>query len=244
LDATCHRLRDAAIRGLLANKPGDFYTDIRTLLACLDSLAVGGILAEQLGRGSSARLILAIDIGQRLLIAIPHDETRGCFLDYPGRREATFRQFSGPNPLRTRVLLPALSTARVGLWIASRARGCVSIRIDVVEDVAIPEATRLLPQAVWRERRTLADAAYDRGVAILGLNGVAHSLGAAATCKPPPRWRNQPPPVLRRIELAGCTAQPRIALAFYRDRILGLPRAMAGHLRTWSGHKNDAEAPF
>ena len=88
--------------------------------------------------------------------------------------------FNDPNPLRTRVLLPALSAARVGLWIASRGRGCVSIRIDVVEDVPIPEATRLLPQAVWRERRTLADAAYDRGVAILGLNGVAHSLGAAA----------------------------------------------------------------
>ena len=48
-------------------------------------------------------------------------------------------------------------TARVGLWIASRGR----------------------------ERCTLVDADYDRGVAILGLNGVAHSVGAAATYEPP-----------------------------------------------------------
>jgi hypothetical protein len=94
--------------------------------------------------------------------------------------------------------------ARLGLWIASRGRGVVSIRIDVVEDVSISEATRLLSQAAWRERHTLADAAYDRGAAILGLNGVAHSLGAAATYEPPPRCHNKPPTILRRIELAGC----------------------------------------
>jgi hypothetical protein len=195
-------------------------------------------LRQQLSRRSPARLILEIDVGQLLAGVIHHDEAGVQFLDSPRRREDACWQFS-----TTPILFGLAFYCRrfrlheLACGIASRARGCVSIRIDVVEDVPIPEATRLLPQAVWRERRTLADAAYDRGVAILGLNGVAHSLGAAATCKPPPRWHNQPPPVLRRIELAGCTAQPRIALAFYRDRILGLPRAMAGHLRTWSGHK-------
>jgi hypothetical protein len=63
------------------------------------------------------------------------------------------------------------------LWIASRARGCVSIRIDVVEEVP---GIRLLSQATWRERHTLTDAAYDRRVAVLGLDAGAHSLSAAA----------------------------------------------------------------
>jgi hypothetical protein len=116
--------------------------------------------------------------------------------------------FNDPNLLRTRVLLPALSAARLGLWIASRGRGRVSIRIDVVEDVPIPEATRLLSQAAWRERCALTDAAYDRGVAILGLNSAAHSLGAAAVID---RWHNQPPTILRRIELAGCIGTPQLA---------------------------------
>lgn len=101
--------------------------------------------------------------------------------------------------------------ARLGLWIASVGRGRVSIRIDVVENVLIAEAARLLGHAASRERFALVDAAYDRGVAILGLDGVAHSLGAAATNKPPPRWHNQSPAILRRIELTGCIRTPQLA---------------------------------
>jgi hypothetical protein len=46
------------------------------------------IPAEQLGYGSSARLILEIDIGELLPVVVTHDEARGLFLDGPQRREA------------------------------------------------------------------------------------------------------------------------------------------------------------
>ncbi len=40
---------------------------------------------------------------------------------------------------------------------------------------------------------------------------VPHSLGAAVTNEPPLRWHNQPPTILRRIELGGCIETPRLA---------------------------------
>jgi hypothetical protein len=47
--------------------------DAQIVVMSLDSLL--GVLAEQLGRRSPARLILEIDIGKRLSVAVAHDET-------------------------------------------------------------------------------------------------------------------------------------------------------------------------
>jgi len=47
-------------------------------------------LGEQLGRRSPSRLVLEIDIRERLPVVIADDETRGLFLDGPGRREASW----------------------------------------------------------------------------------------------------------------------------------------------------------
>jgi len=41
---------------------------------------------------SPARLILEIDIGERLFVVVADDETRGLFLNGPRRREAAGRQ--------------------------------------------------------------------------------------------------------------------------------------------------------
>jgi hypothetical protein len=46
------------------------------------------ILAEQLGCGSSARLIFVIDIGELLAVVVTHDKAGVQFLDRPRRREA------------------------------------------------------------------------------------------------------------------------------------------------------------
>ena len=47
------------------------------------------ILREQLGGRPPARLILEIDVGKLLAVAVAHREPRLLFLDRPGRREAT-----------------------------------------------------------------------------------------------------------------------------------------------------------
>ena len=46
------------------------------------------VAREQLRARSTARLSLTVDVRQRLLVAVAHDEARGAFLDRPGRREA------------------------------------------------------------------------------------------------------------------------------------------------------------
>ena len=41
--------------------------------------------------GAPAGLSLEINVGQRLLVVVAHNEARGAFLDRPGRREAGLR---------------------------------------------------------------------------------------------------------------------------------------------------------
>jgi hypothetical protein len=54
------------------------------------------VLGEHLRRRSPTGLFLKIDIGELLTVAVLHDEAGiVVFLDRPGRREATGRQFSG-----------------------------------------------------------------------------------------------------------------------------------------------------
>ena len=45
-------------------------------------------MSEQLRCRSAAGVVLIVDICQRLLVVVAHDEARGAFLDRPGRREA------------------------------------------------------------------------------------------------------------------------------------------------------------
>jgi SAM domain (Sterile alpha motif) len=52
--------------------------------------APGLVTGEQLARGPPSGLILAIDEGQRLPVAVAHDETRSGFLNGPRRWEAAF----------------------------------------------------------------------------------------------------------------------------------------------------------
>ena len=46
------------------------------------------VFAEQLSRRSPPRLILEIDIGERLSVVVAHDEVGVQFIDEPGRWEA------------------------------------------------------------------------------------------------------------------------------------------------------------
>ena len=52
--------------------------------------APGLVTGEQLARGPATGLVLAIDEGQRLPVAVAHDEARSGFLDGPRRWEAAF----------------------------------------------------------------------------------------------------------------------------------------------------------
>src|SRR6202795_3735295 len=53
------------------------------------------VAREQLCARSPAGLILLIDMRQRLLVVVAHDEAGGAFLDRPGRREAARCWHSG-----------------------------------------------------------------------------------------------------------------------------------------------------
>jgi hypothetical protein len=61
-------------------------------LGDLDGDPLRLVAGEQLGRGPWPWLVLAIDEGERLLVGVAHDETRGGLLDGPGRREAGIEQ--------------------------------------------------------------------------------------------------------------------------------------------------------
>ena len=53
----------------------------------------GPVAGKQLGRRAPSRLILEIDIGQRLPVVVADDEAGVRPLDGPGRREAAGRRF-------------------------------------------------------------------------------------------------------------------------------------------------------
>jgi hypothetical protein len=62
------------------------------------------VFCQQLGRGSPARLLLKVDIGQLLAAAVLHDKAGFQFLDRPGRREAArhhFGRYSTPSIIST-----------------------------------------------------------------------------------------------------------------------------------------------
>ena len=59
----------------------------------------GLVAGEELGRRAPARLLLEIDVGERLPVAIANDEAGVGLLDGPGRREAARR------PKRVRIML-------------------------------------------------------------------------------------------------------------------------------------------
>jgi hypothetical protein len=55
--------------------------------------APGLVSREQTGSPSPSRLILEIDVGERLTVLIPDDEASVGLLDRPGRREAAFGHY-------------------------------------------------------------------------------------------------------------------------------------------------------
>ena len=74
------------------------------------------VAREQLSARSTPRLILEIDIRQRLLVVVADDEAGGAFLDRPGRREAAGRG-------RRRYLFPlTCSTASIACLSSSLLR--------------------------------------------------------------------------------------------------------------------------
>ena len=80
-------------------------------LGDIDRNASRLIAREWLGRRSSSRLILEIDIGERLSVVVAHDKACGLFLDGPRRRG------SGGAASRRRLplaLFPKQSQARMG----------------------------------------------------------------------------------------------------------------------------------
>jgi hypothetical protein len=64
------------------------------------------VFGEQLGRLSSARLILEINIGKLLAVVVAHDKAGLQFFDGPGRREAA----GGVNHYSTAVFYRRLSS--------------------------------------------------------------------------------------------------------------------------------------
>ena len=69
------------------------------------------VTSEQLGRRSSAGLILTIDEGQRLSVGVPDNEARGGFFDGPRWREAAGRLARIGHGLR--IAVPAVTSRMV-----------------------------------------------------------------------------------------------------------------------------------
>ncbi len=72
-----------------------------TIFAAIPSRLVA---REQLGCGAATGFFLAIDVSQRLPVAVAHDEAGGRFLDSPRRREAAASQDQRSNQTRSRLL--------------------------------------------------------------------------------------------------------------------------------------------
>jgi hypothetical protein len=109
--------------------------------------------------------------------------------------------------------------ARAGFRLSwPSAESGISLWVSIVEGLNPKQCEAFLSRANRDRCLDAADTAYDRGAAILGLNGVAHSLGAAAVID---RWHNQPPTILRRIELAGCIGTPQLAVCLAQARRIG-----------------------
>jgi hypothetical protein len=96
---------------------------------------------------------------------------------------------------RTRLRMVIRITKR--MRIAADARG-----------VTVQQLIRRLLRAISR------DNLFDT---ILPLS-VPRSLGAAVTNEPQLRWLNQPPIILRHVELGGCIETPRLAICLAQPR--------------------------
>lgn len=102
LDATCHRLRRASLCGDLVEKPSEYYTDIRTLLAYLDSLAVGayqGIYIEDLMRDHLQPVVIG-HVEQYLIGSLP--QMFGLNTTNYGHLLSLYEEWSRPEPPRLR----------------------------------------------------------------------------------------------------------------------------------------------
>ena len=73
------------------------------------------VAGEHFRRRSPSRIILAIDIRERLFTAISYDEARWCFFDGPRRREAALSDFHQ--------MVPTWSVEQAACFVVRDANG-------------------------------------------------------------------------------------------------------------------------